>query len=73
MPSAIHGGDEFMDLPEAPSSTENGGTQVHYYISQHRTIVEEDGEKDGGLGAFLQKNFSELRPLKRRKTPFLGT
>ena len=50
MPSVIQGGDQFTDFPEAPSATENGGTQVHYGISQHRKIVEEEGEKDGGLG-----------------------
>ena len=48
MPSVIHGGDEFTDLTEAPSVTENGGTQAHYCIFQHRTIVGKDGEKDGG-------------------------
>ena len=43
MPSVIHGRDEFTDLPEASSATENGGTQAPYGISQHRTIVEEGG------------------------------
>ena len=47
MPSVIQGGDEFTDLTEAPSATENGGTQVHFCITQHRTIVEEGGEKEG--------------------------
>ena len=54
MPSAIHGGDEFTDLPEAPSPTENGGTRDPYGISPHRTIVEEEGEKDGDLRVCLQ-------------------
>ena len=70
MPSVIHGGDELTELPEAPSATENGGTQAPYGISQHRTIVEEKGEKDGGLGACSQKRFSELRPIECQKTSF---
>ena len=49
MPSVIHGGDELTDLPEAPSATENGKTQTPCGISQHWTIVETDGAKDGGL------------------------
>ena len=55
MPSAIHGGDEFTDLPEAPSPTEIGGTRDPYGISPHRTIVEEEGE-DGDLRVCPQKN-----------------
>ena len=51
MPSAIHGRHEFTDLPETPSATENGGAKAPYGILQHRTIVEEEGEKDVGLGA----------------------
>ena len=48
MPSVIHDRDEFADLQEAPSTTENGGTQALYGILQHRTtIVEEEGENDG--------------------------
>ena len=70
MPSVIHSGDELTNLPEAPSTTQNGGTQAPYGTSQHRTIVEEEREKDGGLGACLQKYLSELRPLERQKTPF---
>ena len=62
-----------MDLPEVPSATENGAAQVHYCLSQQRTFVEEDGEKAGGLGTCLEKNFPKLRPLECRKTPFLGT
>ena len=49
MPSVIHGGDEFTDLPEAPSATENRGTQAPYGILQHRNIVEKEGAKDVGL------------------------
>ena len=64
MQGVIHGGDEFTDLPEALSATENGDTQAPYCISKHRTIVEEEGEKDGGLGACPQKSFSELCPLE---------
>ena len=32
MPSVIHGGDEFTDLLDAPSNTENGGTS-HLSVS----------------------------------------
>ena len=32
MPNEIHGGDKLTDLPEAPSATENGGTQATYGI-----------------------------------------
>ena len=51
MPRVIHGRDEFTDLPEALGPTENGGTQAHYCIIQHRTVVGEKGEKNwsGGL------------------------
>ena len=69
MSSVIHGGDEFTDLPEAASTTDNRGTQSHYCISQHRTIVEEE-EKDGALGVCPQNRFSELRSLERHRTPF---
>ena len=61
MPSVIHGGDEFTDLPEAPSATENGGTQAPYGISQHRTIVEEEGEKDGSLEATPSRTSENAR------------
>ena len=60
----MHGGDEFTDLPEAPSATENGGTQAPYVISQHRTIVEEEGERGGILWLAPRNVFSELRPLE---------
>ena len=70
MPTVIHGGNELTDLPEAPSATENRGTQATFGISQYRTIVEEKGEEDGGLGACPQKNFSELHPLERQKTSY---
>ena len=70
MPSVMHGEDEFADLLEAASTTENGGTQAYYCISQHMNIVEKDRAKDGGLGACSQKSFSEQHPLERRKTPF---
>ena len=70
MPSVIHGRDEFTDLPEAPSATENEGTQVSYGISQHGTMVEEEVEKDEGFGACPQTSFSKLHPLKRQKTLF---
>ena len=62
MPSVIQGGDEFTDWPEAPSATENGGTQAPYGISQHRTIVEEEGEKHRGLGACPQKKIFRATP-----------
>ena len=68
MPSVIQG--EFIDLPEAPSATENEGSQAPYGSSQHKTIVEEEGEKDGSLRICPQKCFSELRPLESQKTPF---
>ena len=42
MPSVIHGGDESIDLLEAPSATENGGTQAPYCIPQHKAIVGEE-------------------------------
>ena len=32
MLSVVHSGDEFTDLPEAPSTTENEGTQASYGI-----------------------------------------
>ena len=70
MPSITHGGDELNDFPEATSATENGGTRYPYGISQYRTIVEEEGKKDGGLGACTLKSFSELRLLERQETPF---
>ena len=69
MLSAIHGGDKFTNFPEAPSATENRGTEAPYGTSQHSTIVEKVGEKDGGLGACPQKRFSELRPLEHQNTP----
>ena len=50
MPGVMHDGDEFTDWPEAPSTTENGGTQALYGISQDRTIVEEGGEGWGSGG-----------------------
>ena len=50
----IHGGDEFTHLPEAPIATENGGTQAPYGISHHRTIVEEEEEKDRGKDKSFQ-------------------
>ena len=70
MLSVIHGGDELAGFPEALSATEIGGTRSPYGISQYRTIVEEDGKKDGGLGACTQKSFFKLRPLECEKTPF---
>ena len=69
MTSVIHDGDKLTDLLEAPSVTENGGIQVSYGISQYRTIVEEEEEKDEGLEACPQESCSELRPLERQKTP----
>ena len=57
MPSVLHGGDELTDLPEAPSATENGGTQAHYGISQHRIIAEKEGERDGGSGSLPPEKF----------------
>ena len=51
MPKVIHVADKFTDLLEAPSVTENGGIQTPYGISQCRTIVEEEDEKDRGLGS----------------------
>ena len=47
MPSVIHDGNEFIDLPEAPSTTNNRGMQDPYGISQNRTIVEEEEESNG--------------------------
>ena len=63
MPSVILGGDEFTDLPEAPSVTENGGTQSPYDIAQHMSIVEEEGEKGGVWGLSLE-TFSRARPSR---------
>ena len=70
MPSVFQGGDELTDLPEAPSVTENGDTQAPYGISQHRTVVEEEGRKDGDLGACLQKMITDLHPLECQNMPF---
>ena len=50
MPSAINCRDDFIDLPEAPSATENGDTQAPYVISQNRTIEEEVGRRTGVSG-----------------------
>ena len=69
MPSVIHGADDLSTLLEAPSATENGSTQAPYGICQHMTIVEEEREKDGGLGACPRKDL-ELRPLERPKHPY---
>ena len=58
MPNVIHCGDEFTNLPEAPSATEKGGTQAPYGISQQRTIVEEGGEGWGSGGLPPEKIFT---------------
>ena len=63
MPSVIQGGDELTELPEAPSATENGGTQAPYGISQHRTIVEEEGEK-GGVWGLAPESFVRTTPSR---------
>ena len=47
MRSIVHGGDELTNFSEAPCATESGSTRVPYGISQHRTILEEEGKKDG--------------------------
>ena len=57
MPGVMHDGDEFTDWPEAPSTTENGGTQALYGISQDRTIVEEGGEGWGSGGLPTENYF----------------
>ena len=57
MPSVISGGDEFTDLPEAPTAIEDEGTQAPYGISKHRTIVEERGEGWGCGGLPPEKLF----------------
>ena len=42
------GRDEFTNHPQAQANApENGGTQVHYCVTQNRTILEEVGEKTG--------------------------
>ena len=69
MPGIIHGRDEFTDLPEATSPTEKGGTEPRYGISQHRIIVEEEGEKVGVWGLAPVKIF-RATPPKLQKTPF---
>ena len=63
MPNVIHGGDEITDLLEAPSATVNGGTQALYFISQHRTIVEEE-KKGGGLGGLPPDKFFRATPSR---------
>ena len=65
----IHGRDEFADLPEAHSTLENGGTEVHGCIAHHKTIVKEEREKDGGVRA-CPKKFLGPRPLECQKMPF---
>ena len=57
MPIISNGGDELTHLPEAPSATENGGTQVPYGISQHKTIAEEEGRMMGAWGLAPEKFF----------------
>ena len=47
MQSIVHSEDELTDFSEAPYATEYGSTWVPYGISQHRTILEEEGKKDG--------------------------
>ena len=60
MPSATHGRGGLTDLPEDHSTTENGGTQTHYCIVQHRTMVGEKRETNWGLGA-CQSSWMEIR------------
>ena len=55
MPSVMQGREEFNDSPEAPSTTDNWRHTIPYGTSQHRTIVEEEGEKDEDLGACPRK------------------
>ena len=50
MPSVIHDEDDLTDLPEVPRATENGDTQAPYGISQHRSIVGEEGRRMGVWG-----------------------
>ena len=59
----------FTDL-QTPLALENGSVQAYYCITQHRTVVEEERKKNGGLAACSQENFSESRPLERRKMLF---
>ena len=70
MPSVINGGDEFTDLIEAFSATENGGTQAPYDISKHRTIAKVEREKDGDLGAC--KKSLRATPSTTSEDAFLG-
>ena len=70
MPSVIHGRDKITDLPEAPSATENEGTQASYGISLHGNMVEDEREKGEDFGACPQTSFSKLHPLERQKTLF---
>ena len=71
MPSVIHGRDKLTNLPEARCATENEGMQAPYGISQCRTIVEKEEEKDGGLEACTLESFSELPPLERQDRALL--
>ena len=70
MSSVIHGGDEFTDLPEVPSATENGGTQALYGISQHRTMVEEKRRRIGVWGLLPEKFFRATPSRPSKNSPF---
>ena len=59
----IHDGDELTDLPEAPSASENGGTQAPYGISQHMAIVEEDGKERWESGDLPPEKFFQSYAL----------
>ena len=56
-------------MPEAPSATENGGTQAPYGISQYMTNVEQEGEGWGlGLGP---ENFFRATPSRTSENALL--
>ena len=69
--SVIHSGDEFTDLSEAPCATKNEGTQAPYGISQHRTIVEEEGRRMGGSGDLPPETFFRATPSRTSENALL--
>ena len=54
MPSVIHFGDEFINLPDASSATENGGTNAQCRIQQKLPTTKGRGTK--GCGQTLSVN-----------------